>query len=163
MTNLLPARTKTNSRPLQWQISALVWAAFIFYLSTGTFGEGTSQSLLTGAVAFLHLTLSPAALDIVHAVSRKLAHLVEYGILGLLLYRSLAASGGLSGELQKALWSVLAAAAYSLTDEFHQLFVPGRHASIADCAIDSTGAAVAILLVLGYRRLISYREEEGLA
>jgi len=163
LTNLLPARTKTNSRPLQWRISALVWAAFIFYLSTATFGEGTSQSLLTGAVAFLHLTLSPAALDIVHAVSRKLAHLAEYGILGLLLYRSLAASGGLSGELQKALWSVLAAAAYSLTDEFHQLFVPGRHASIVDCAIDSTGAAVAMLLVLGYRRLISYREEEGLA
>jgi VanZ family protein len=52
----------------------------------------------------------------------------------------------------------LAAAAYSLTDEFHQLFVPGRHASIADCAIDSTGAALAVLLALGYR---SYREEKA--
>jgi len=163
VASLLPTRTESNSQLILWRIAALVWAALIFYLSTATFGEGASQSLLTRAVAFLHLTLSPAAFDIVHEVSRKLAHLAEYGIFGLLLYQSLPASGGLSGKRQRALWSVLAAAAYSLTDEFHQLFVPGRHASIADCAIDSTGAAVGILLVLGYRRLISYREEEGLA
>jgi len=163
VASLLPTRTESNSQLILWRIAALVWAALIFYLSTATFGEGASQSLLTRAVAFLHLTLSPAAFDIVHEVSRKLAHLAEYGIFGLLLYQSLPASGGLSGKRQRALWSVLAAAAYSLTDEFHQLFVPGRHASIVDCAIDSTGAAVAMLLVLGYRRLISYREEEGLA
>ena len=142
-------------------MSALLWAVFIFYLSTATFGKDTSQSLLTGAVAFLHVTLSRPAFDTVHEVCRKLAHLAEYGIFSLLLYRSLSTPGG--GERQGASWSVLAAAAYSLTDEFHQLFVPGRHASIADCAIDSTGAAVALLLVLGYRRLISYREEDGLA
>jgi VanZ family protein len=139
-------------------MSALLWAAFIFYLSTATFGQDTSQSLLTGAVAFLHVTLSPAAFATVHEVCRKLAHLAEYGILSLLLYRSLPTPGG--GERQRALWSVLAAAAYSLTDESHQLFVPGRHASIVDCAIDSTGAALAVLLALGYTVRTGKRRQE---
>jgi hypothetical protein len=30
-------------------------------------------------------------------------------------------------------------------DEYHQSFVPGRHASFADCGIDSIGAALGIL------------------
>ena len=159
MAGLLPTRTESNAQLILWRISALLWAAFIFYLSTATFGEGTSQSLLSAAVAFLHVMLSPAAFDIMHEVCRKLAHLAEYGIFSLLLYRSLSTRGG--GERQRALWSVLAAAAYSLTDESHQIFVPGRHASIVDCAIDSTGSALAVLLALGYR---SYREDkEGLA
>ena len=156
LAGLLPTRTESNSQLILCRMSALLWAVFIFYLSTATFAQGTSQSRLTGAVALLDVTLSRAAFDTVHEVSRKLAHRTEYGIFGLLLYRSPPTPGG--GERQRALWSVLAAAAYALTDESHQLFVPGRHASIADCALDSTGAALAVLLVLGYR---SYREEKA--
>jgi hypothetical protein len=39
----------------------------------------------------------------------------------------------------------LVAVVFSLTDEYHQSFVPGRHASFADCGIDSIGAALGIL------------------
>jgi VanZ family protein len=165
LAGLLSTNTEAKSSVILWQISALVWAAFIFYFSTATFGEGTSQWLLTRALAFVHLMLSPASFDTMHDACRKLAHLTEYGIFGLLLYRCLPAACGLGGERQRAFLCVLAAAAYSLTDEFHQLFVPGRHASVADCAIDSAGAALTVLLAFGYRRLVSYREEEtgGLA
>jgi VanZ family protein len=45
------------------------------------------------------------------------------------------------------LWCVFIAAAYSLTDEFHQMFVPGRHASLMDCGVDTTGAAIAVAIV----------------
>lgn len=158
LTILLPTRTEPNSQLIFWRISALVWAGLIFYLSTAAFGDGTSQGLLTRALAFVHLTLSPAAFDTVHNVCRKFAHLTEYGVFCLLLHRSLPTPGVLGGERQKVLWCVLVAAAYSLTDEFHQLFVPGRHGSFADCAIDSTGAALAMLLMLGYR---SYRKKEA--
>jgi len=40
---------------------------------------------------------------------------------------------------------IAAAFAYSLSDELHQRFVPGRHASIFDCGIDSFGASLAML------------------
>ena len=36
--------------------------------------------------------------------------------------------------------------AYSLTDEYHQSFVPGRSASLTDCGIDSLGGAVGMLV-----------------
>jgi len=139
-----------------WRISALLWAVFIFYLSTATFGEVTSQSFLARALAFFHLALSPAGFGTAHKVSRKLAHLTEYGIFALLLHRCFPIQGALRGERPRAFLSVLAAAAYSLTDEFHQVFVPGRHGCVTDCAIDSTGAALAMLLILGYR---TFREE----
>ncbi|NOY98780.1 MAG: hypothetical protein GXP40_06200 [Chloroflexi bacterium] len=40
----------------------------------------------------------------------------------------------------------LLAALYAVTDELHQSFVPGRHASGADVVIDSLGAAIALWL-----------------
>ena len=163
LTDSLSTRTEPNL--LLWRISTLAWAALMLYLSTARFGEGMSGWLLTRALAFVHLKLSPLAFAIVHIICRKLAHLTEYGIFSLLVYRSLSTLGSLGGRLQRAFLSVSAAAAYSLTDEFHQLFVVGRHGSVTDCAIDSVGAVLAMLVVFGCRRFLSNREEEeqGLA
>jgi len=124
----------------------LVWAALMFELSTGTFGPSFSRGLLAMALQGLHLSVSSGTFDLLHAILRKLAHLTEYGILALLLY-------SLPGEEAPGLWRprravlcVLVAAAYSLTDEFHQLFVPGRHASLRDCGLDTIGAALAMVV-----------------
>lgn len=46
---------------------------------------------------------------------------------------------------------------YAASDEFHQLFVPGRAGLITDVCIDSAGALLGILLFLGALRLISRR------
>jgi VanZ family protein len=47
---------------------------------------------------------------------------------------------------RRVLGCFLIALAYSLTDEYHQSFVPGRHPSLTDCGIDSIGAAMGILV-----------------
>jgi VanZ family protein len=47
---------------------------------------------------------------------------------------------------RRVLGCFLIAFAYSLTDEYHQSFVPGRHPSLTDCGIDSIGAAMGILV-----------------
>jgi VanZ family protein len=100
----------------------------------------------------LHIGLSVGTFQTLHAVSRKLAHLIEYGVFCFLLYRSLGNQNRICWRPQLALWSILAAAAYSLTDEFHQLFVPGRGASLVDCALDTMGAAIAMFLIYAYSR-----------
>ena len=41
---------------------------------------------------------------------------------------------------------LLSAFCYSLTDEFHQLFVNGRTGQFSDCLIDTSGAILGILL-----------------
>jgi VanZ family protein len=49
---------------------------------------------------------------------------------------------------QRRYWLAwLMALAFSATDEFHQSFVPGRHASVYDVIVfDNIGAAIALLL-----------------
>ena len=74
-------------------------------------------------------------------VLRKGAHITEYAMLGALLYRAL-------GREPLAL---AAGIAYAATDELHQHFVRGRHASPVDVAIDAVGLALGMLVWLRVR------------
>jgi len=71
----------------------------------------------------------------------KLAHLIEYAILGWLIQRA-------RGD-RCAWWqSWLIAVIYAATDEFHQSFVPGRGPSALDVMIDAAGATVGLTLAV---------------
>jgi len=74
-------------------------------------------------------------------VLRKGAHIVEYAILGALLYRA----------LEREALALAAGIAYAATDEFHQRFVHGRHSSPVDVAIDAVGLALGMLVWLRLR------------
>lgn len=137
-----------------WWALTLAWAALIFYLSTQTFTPDFSQAVLAGTLHFFHLRVSRGTFGFLHALIRKLAHLTEYAIFALFLY-------GLPGLESQMLWRprravtcILVAAAYSLTDEFHQLYVAGRHASLLDCGLDTIGASLG-MMVLYTRKQIS--------
>lgn len=84
----------------------------------------------------------------------KVAHFGAYGLLATLWMRALAArlTPARAGWVA---WAI--AAAFGITDEFHQSFVPGRSIELADWLADATGAAVAVLLYArwpAYRRLL---------
>lgn len=77
---------------------------------------------------------------------KKTAHLFEYGVLALLLYRVL------NGSLRR--WDFLAArnawilsVIYAATDEWHQTFVPTRTGHPRDVIIDACGAMLALALL----------------
>lgn len=77
---------------------------------------------------------------------RKLAHATEYAVLGGLVAAMFGAYG-LRGWLRLGVaWGCTAL--YACTDEFHQLFVPGRSGQLADVLIDSSGALAGVLLCL---------------
>jgi VanZ family protein len=42
---------------------------------------------------------------------------------------------------------------YSLTDEFHQLFVPGRSSEFKDILIDTIAASLALLVILSVKHI----------
>ena len=74
-------------------------------------------------------------------VVKKGAHVTEYAILGWLIQRA-------RGQ-RRAWWqSWLIAVAYAATDEFHQSFVPGRHARVTDVLIDAAGVAIGLFLAV---------------
>jgi VanZ family protein len=75
----------------------------------------------------------------------KLAHVMEYAILGWLIQRA-------RGD-RRAWWqSLLMAVAYATTDEFHQLFVPGRHTRATDVMIDAGGVAIGLIVAMKVER-----------
>ena len=74
-------------------------------------------------------------------VLRKLAHAAEFAVLGALLVRATGRAG-----LAIALGTL-----YALSDELHQVLVPGRIGSPVDVAIDTVGVAFGALL---WQRLV---------
>jgi VanZ family protein len=102
-------------RALTLWLPVVLWAAVIFTFSS-------IPSLNSGLGTW-------------DTVLRKAAHLTEYAILGALLVRALG----------RELPAFLVGVAYAATDEVHQHFVRGRHASPADVLIDAVGIAIGIL------------------
>ena len=78
-------------------------------------------------------------------VSDKPAHAFGYMGLGFVLARALA--GGLPPHITLRDLSIglAIAVAYSASDEFHQRFVPGRSAELADLYADAIGSAIALI------------------
>jgi len=74
-------------------------------------------------------------------VLRKLAHAVEFAVLGVLLLRA----------LRHVLPALTLGIAYAASDELHQVFVPGRRGSVLDVLIDAIGVALGVAL---WRRLV---------
>lgn len=74
--------------------------------------------------------------------SDKLIHMAVYVPLGFLLCMALVMSGLRRYGFVIALILTII---YGMTDEFHQSFVPGRHASFGDVIADSVGALLGCL------------------
>jgi VanZ family protein len=80
----------------------------------------------------------------------KVAHFGVYGLLATLVCR-------VGRGWRAAVWALVAASLFGLTDEWHQSWVPGRTSSVADWIADTFGAALAVGLYVGwewYRRLL---------
>lgn len=75
----------------------------------------------------------------------KIAHAAVYALFGALLFRAFARGEGLSVGTA-AFLAILFGAAYGLSDEVHQAFVPGRACEGADLVADIAGVVVATAL-----------------
>ena len=75
---------------------------------------------------------------------RKAAHMSEYAVLALLIFQALTA---FDRKKNRGCMALGITAAYAVTDEFHQLFVPGRAGRVTDVLIDSAGAFLALLAI----------------
>lgn len=84
-------------------------------------------------------------LDVIEKVIRKLAHFSEYTFLGILLM-SLMSTYNLK-QKNKFLISIGIGFLYACSDEFHQLFVPGRTAKFTDVLIDTSGVCMGCLIL----------------
>ena len=129
------------SRFRAWLLVA-IWAGVIFTFSTDRFSSDHTQGVV---IDILHTLLPRAAeqtLFSLHEFIRKCAHVGEYFVLGLLLFRAIRMPEK-GWQWRWALLAMLIAALYASSDEIHQIFVPSRGASVWDALLDISAAAAA--------------------
>lgn len=118
-----------------WLIFLLVWLAVIFGHSAMPAEVSRKESL--GIFAWLQLCFP----WLTHTLLRKLGHMTEFAILGVLLTGCFFRAG------KRRLYLPLASAMLvALCDETLQLFIPGRSGEIRDVWIDLGGALLGVLL-----------------
>ncbi len=88
---------------------------------------------------------------------RKSAHMAEFAVLAMLALFWL--SSFPMTYRRRCILAVLISACYAATDEFHQLFVPGRSGEVRDVLVDTAGAVIGILF-LSLLRFIIIRKKK---
>ena len=76
----------------------------------------------------------------------KIAHAVEYAILGILLMRALSRSNLNMSFTKISAIAIISSLCYAILDEWHQQFIPGRATDILDLTADFIGVNVGVLL-----------------
>jgi VanZ family protein len=135
---------------LKYWLPVGAWMAVIFFASGDRMSFQHSSRIVAPLLHWLWPQLSPEAIHTVVVLVRKAGHLTEYALLALLIWRALRHTPSdkprpWSWRLaaRTLLWVML----YAASDEFHQLFVPSREATITDVLIDTTGGALALCLL----------------
>ncbi len=111
--------------------AALVWMAFIFYLSSLSQDEAERIARWGDIGSYA-------------------AHFVLYAVLAALIAASMW-SWKLGYQLRWAVFAAGLAALYGVSDEYHQTFVAGRSATLVDVIVNTVGATVS---VAGLRLLV---------
>jgi len=136
---------------LSWT-AVLLWLVLIFSLSAqpAEQSDGLSKKVTEVIIETVDRVVpletdEKPTIDLVERfnhVVRKYAHFSAYLVLGLLIMNALRRSGvrGFKAFIFSLLFCIL----YAVSDEIHQLFVPGRGAQVTDVLIDGAGSFVGI-------------------
>jgi len=98
-------------------LPVIIWASFIFYLSS---------------IPQLELTSEPIG----NFLTRKTGHIVEFAVLGSLILRAL--------KGKNYYLAILLSVVYGIFDETHQTFVPTREFHFSDIGFDAAGVIIGI-------------------
>jgi VanZ family protein len=126
----------------------ILWAAVICALSTSYFTATNTASFLS------YTGFSGDLLHNINHLIRKSAHFTEYAILGFWCSLAIYRHSPKTYIAKGAILATIICSLYALSDETHQIFVPGRTPAAKDVVIDSAGAAFAIYLIYKTRLFI---------
>ena len=135
-------------------VFVILWMALIFLLSHQPATESIQLSSgITRIIEDMIVRISPdtsLSQGSLNYIIRKSAHFGTYLLLGLFVANALIASNVTKVKL--ILLAFLICVLYAISDEIHQLYVPGRSGQVSDVLIDSSGGLVGVLLYAFIRR-----------
>ena len=141
-------------------VIGLMATIFAFSHQPSYKSQDLSDSLLYDILLFFKIEVDMPTLEFLSVAIRKLAHFSIYALLGCLLY--LLMGGGYSIKPCNSVPGALATSLfYAITDEVHQLFVPGRSGMVKDVFIDFAGAIVGVMVAWCITLLFTRRSKNG--
>ncbi len=102
------------------------------------------------ALIFYLSSLPRVPLDKTFEYEDKLLHLLAYGMMALLAWRSF--RHFIQDIPLLAICCIGFCGLYGLSDEIHQFYVPGRTSSVSDLAADLIGAIISVLLLIRFSK-----------
>ncbi len=118
-------------------VLVVICMGIIFLLSAQ---NGEESSDLSGS--FVMALLNGLGIVIDEGVLRSIAHCLEFMGLSVLLFNAVYVTWALKVT---PIVAFLGTVLYAITDEIHQIFVPGRAFQISDILVDSTGALIGVI------------------
>ena len=113
-------------KKLKYFIPAILWMIFIFIMSQTNGNDSSNQS------------------NFFVEIIRKTAHMSEYALLLFFIYYGFKKT---ITHQYTLLLSLLITFLYACSDEFHQLFIPGRSGQFVDVLIDTAGGVFMLLII----------------
>jgi VanZ family protein len=140
-------------------IIVCVWAAFIFFMSAHTgsdFQNGTDiVARVKRALDVWQTSVFGGSVDVISSC----AHFVEYTVFGALLFAALSRRLPKRRRKVALVLAIVIASLYGVSDEFHQLFVPGRACDPLDWLVDTAGAMLGASVACAVKNKIAQRKQ----
>src|SRR5690348_4673372 len=118
--------------------ATLLWMGLIFSLSTASFSSAQTEPFITSLYSHGMPWFAALSVETADLLIRKLAHVSEYFIFGMMVSYVLRKRSGLTTVNQISL-AISLGIVYAISDEWHQSFVPSRTASAMDVLLDTVG------------------------
>ncbi len=129
-----------HKKIIKW-VLLISWMIIIFLLSHQPYSGESTHSIVEKVLP----VLDKESINTINFIIRKLAHFTEYFILTHLLYSLLKEYS--KDKRKIIIISIAICLLYAITDEIHQLYIPGRTAKLKDIMIDTTGGIFYIALL----------------
>src|SRR5437870_11216842 len=132
---------------LKYWLPLLIWLGVIFLGSTELLSAEYTSRFITPFLLWLKPGMSPQTIWVILVAVRKCAHVIEYAVLALLLWRALRNTPVLGAKMLVVFGAVmLGCALFAASDEFHQTFIKSRTPSVRDVLLDIAGAILGLLV-----------------
>ncbi len=132
-------------------VLVVVFLGFIFSLSAQDAEESKelSDSLVSRIIEWINLYIDGETL-------RKIAHMLEFTALSFSLNNAIFATWE---KKNSSIISFVLTVAVMVSDEIHQIFVPGRAFQFSDLLIDGIGAIIGIIAyIIVYKMFLTIKE-----
>ena len=137
---------------LKYWLPLLIWLGVMFVASGDLMSSVHTSRFLIPFMRWLKPDISPETLAMIHFFWRKSAHVSEYAILAVLLFRALRGGTRLRVAMPIFLIVWVGSTMFAALDEFHQSFVISRGAATGDVALDSCGAILGMTIYWWFTR-----------